>query len=357
MVTDGSCMKQNKCIVFLTPGFTEDESNTSTIPALQDFFNAWRRNYPEEKIFILSFQFPLKRGWHKWNGIDVYSAAGKNRKGISRFICWVRILIQLFKIKRNYSLGKIFCFWFTEAAFIAQLFSMIKKVKLYCYLFGRDVTSDNSYLKLLSSKRFFLIANSSFTAKTFYNTTGITVGQTVPLGIDLTLLPQKLLPLKYDIIGAGSLNKTKNYELFLEVIYELVKKNTSLKVLIAGGGTEHEFLNSNISELSLQSHVNITGEISREKTLQYMSESAVLLHTAPFESFSMVRVEAFSLGCTVLTFNNGYIINDSEFKVFNSKEEIIAWLKAASFQSILREKRPVRSMDDCVKEVYGILHR
>lgn len=348
-------MKPNNCIVFLTPGFAENESDTGGIASLQDFFNTWRRTFPNKKIFILSFQFPLQKGWQLWNGINIYSASGKNKKGLFKLICWFQILTQLFKINNKHGIKCIFCFWLGETAFIGQLFSILKKKTLFCYLFGQDVKSSNRYLKLISLKRFTLIGNSVFTANVFKETTGIKPQHIIPLGIDDSIMPKEILQVKYDVIGAGSLNAVKNYSLFIDVIAEVVKTKPILKVLLIGNGTEDMRLRKKIARLNLQHNISLTGKLNRQETLKIMSESAVLLHTSSFESFSMTRLEAFSLGCAVLTFNNGYTLSDKNFIICNSKQEMIEWLQSNSVKETERSKRTVRVMDECVIQVNKLL--
>src|SRR5438552_17329340 len=121
---DGSLAKLNKTIIILTPGFPSYESDTTCIPALQDYVETLHQTYPQLKIFVLSFQYPAKEGWYKWNDVDVFSANGKDSKYLSRLNTWLKIFQQLKKIYRENGIDIFHSFWLNEATFIAQQFAV-----------------------------------------------------------------------------------------------------------------------------------------------------------------------------------------------------------------------------------------
>ena len=348
-------MKSNECIVFLTPGFPKDEKDVNCIPAMQDFFNAWNRNIKHENIFILTFQYPFKSGWYKWNGINVYSAAGSNRTWFFKIVCWMRILFQLFKLSRNYKIKALFSFWFTETAFVAWLFSFFNSTQLFCYLFGQDALESNKYLKVIPLHKFKVIGNSAFTSNEFFKTTQQETNATIPLGLDVFNISLVQKEMQYDIIGVGSLHAIKNYSLFIEGVSAVKNYYPSIKAIIAGGGNDEAMLRKKIRELNLESNIEMAGEVPRQKVIELLCSSHIMLHTSTYESFCLARLEAFYAGCSVVTFKNGYLIAHEDFIAVDSKEEMIAAVLNLLKNKKTRTIKAVRTMDDCVKDIYTLL--
>ena len=75
----GSSVSLNKTIVILTPGFASDESDTSCIPALQDYVLALQQSFPGLRIVVLAFQYPYK--WDGTGGMEsmYFLPAGKTK--------------------------------------------------------------------------------------------------------------------------------------------------------------------------------------------------------------------------------------------------------------------------------------
>jgi len=68
-------VKKKKAVVLLVPGFPADEQDSACMPFLQQFCLAFLRIRPDIELRVLSFQYPYKKGYYLWNGINVYCAA------------------------------------------------------------------------------------------------------------------------------------------------------------------------------------------------------------------------------------------------------------------------------------------
>src|SRR5580765_8393604 len=116
----GISVKLNKTIVILTPGFATNESDSTCIPALQDYIWCLKNEFPDYNIFVLAFQYPFKPGWYNWNGVEVFSAGGRNRKSFFRLLPWNRISRQLKFIHATHKIDVIHSFWLNEASLVGQ---------------------------------------------------------------------------------------------------------------------------------------------------------------------------------------------------------------------------------------------
>ena len=77
-------------LVILSPGFPENEADTTCLPAQQVFIRALNKEYPGLKIIILAFNYPFTRTAYTWFGNTVIPFAGRNRGKMTRLLVWAR---------------------------------------------------------------------------------------------------------------------------------------------------------------------------------------------------------------------------------------------------------------------------
>ncbi len=351
----GISTNSNRTVVILTPGFPEDETDSSCIPALQDYVLCLQKDFPQLKILVLTFQYPFKKGWYTWNGIDVFSAGGKNRKLFSRVKTWKIIWTQLKKNHQDVNIDVLHSFWLGEATLIAQRFAKKKNVKHIATIFGQDARTSNKYLRLLNFDRMMVVANSVFTAKTFFNTSNRQPDSVISFGLNMDLIPvDKVDQTKYDVIGVGGLTKVKNYDLFLEVIQSLVNDFPDMKVVIIGEGEERQLLEKNIRNYKLDKVVELKGLLPRKEVFQYLEQSKLFLHTAGYESSCHARLEALACGCSVVTFDNGYLPEHPLLYISKDKEEMISIARELLKKNKPESKTNLKSIGETVKSFHEI---
>jgi glycosyltransferase involved in cell wall biosynthesis len=272
-------------------------------------------------------------------------------------ICWIKILWQIFNINLKSKINFFFSFWLVETALIGELASYIFRKKHFVYLFGQDVLPQNPYLPKINLKKPFIIANSDFTAKTFFESTGRNPEAIVPLGLHLKNIPA-INPAEikaFDIMGAGSLSEIKNYSLFIEIISELKKSFPQIKCCLAGDGDEESRLKEKIKKLNLENVIELKGELKREELISLLQQSKIFLHTSSFESFCMARLEALTCGCSVITFDNGYIPQSEKFIVCKTKEEMMEKILFVLNTTNLTDRAEIRTAQQIVIELNKIL--
>jgi glycosyltransferase involved in cell wall biosynthesis len=131
---------------------------------------------------------------------------------------------------------------------------------------------------------------------------------------------------KIKIISVGSLVEKKNHIFLLEIAKELIAKQISFEINIYGGGPLHNFLESQIILQKLQNYVYLRGK-SRMIENEFKN-SDYYLHTASYEPFGLVLLEAMASGIPVISLNgkgnldiishlkNGYIFNEENANEF-----------------------------------------
>lgn len=125
------------------------------------------------------------------------------------------------------------------------------------------------------------------------------------------------------IISVGRLEEEKDFVSLIKIFEILHKKNNSLKLKIVGDGKQRKELEELVNNLNLQKNVMFTGRLQQEQVENEILKSDLFVLTSHKESFSLVLVEAMSLGVPVISFDidvgprelisngkNGYLINN-----------------------------------------------
>lgn len=125
-------------------------------------------------------------------------------------------------------------------------------------------------------------------------------------GID----PSKYEPINnfHRILYVGRLSKEKGVEILLKAANKIKKEFSNIKVDIVGDGPEAEHLKSLSKLLDLQNTVSFVGKVEEDKVMDYYKNCSFLaVPSICPESFSLVGVEALSIGRPVIGSNLGAI--------------------------------------------------
>jgi glycosyltransferase involved in cell wall biosynthesis len=347
----GSLAKLNKTVVILTPGFPSDESDTTCIPTLQDFVECLHRTYPSIRLIVLTIHYPFSPGWYKWNGIDVFSANGRNKKSLYRIIAWLKIFQQLKNIHRNHGIDVLHSFWLNEAALLAQQFSNGKGILHIATLFGQDALPKNKYLRLLQFNKMMIVANSDFTSKTFFQATHRYPNQIIHFGLDFEKLnPTIDLERSYDIIGIGSLIKLKNYDLFIEIVKVIKNDFPEIKVLLVGEGEQRKMLEALINANQLNNTIELKGAVTRNEVFSLLKQSKIFLHTSKYESAGYVFLESLASGCELVCFHVGFVPESTKSHICKDKNEMIEKIKLLLLSKLGHNPVAVPTIEETVQQ-------
>jgi glycosyltransferase involved in cell wall biosynthesis len=310
-------------ILILTPGFPKDESDTTCLPFLQVLMRSLKREYPAQKIIVLSFQYPYQKSDYCWHGINVISMGGRNKGGINRLLLWTKIRRRLKRLALENNITGVMSIWCGETALIAKKFAGKYSIPWFCWIPGQDAKKGNHYVKRINPLANSLVALSDFIADEFERNHGIRPAHYLLPGIE-NPQPNKPLPEKdIDIIGAGSLIPLKQYALFIEIISEIKNTFEEVKAVIAGEGPERKKLEEMIKEMGLDDNITLTGEIPHQQVLTLMERSRLFLHTSNYEGFGVVCIEALYAGCRVISFTQPMKKAIPNWQIVSDKQEMM----------------------------------
>jgi len=345
-------VEQPDTLVILSPGFPENEADTTCLPAHQVFVRALNRNYPALKVIILAFQYPFIAHEYLWYGNTVMSFNGGKHRKINRILFWIKIWRILKKLKSQHRIIGLLGFWFNEYALVGKYFGKLNNLTHYSWITGQDAKKGNIYVKLVRPKAGELIAMSDFLAKQFYTNYKVKPSLVVPNGIDIALFSPENKERCIDVLAAGSLIPLKQYDVFIDVVKLIAEKLPTAQAVLCGKGPEESRLLSRISELALEDTIQLAGERKHTEILGLMQQCKVFLHTSNYEGFSTVCLEALYAGAHVISFFRPMENDIEHWHIVLTKEEM-AEKALAMLLDAETEYKPVLaySMDDVAMQI------
>ena len=313
-------IEQLSHIVFLTPGFPENEEDSVTIPAFQVYLKTLKKALPNTKMTVLTFQFPFEEKSYQWNHMEVIPLNGKNNQFKKPFV-WNKALKTLKRLHQKNPITNLHSFWIGECSLVGQKFALRANVKHIVTAMGQDVVLKNFYVKFLNIKKTKIITLSKNHHDLLLKNHTLN-SQIIPWFIDPENFPE-LQKSEINILGIGSLNNVKNYPTFINIIGALVKEYPKLKVEIIGSGVEKNNILKNITQLKLEKTISLLGKLPRKEVLKKMVKSDILLHTSIYESFGYVFLEGLYSGMKIVSFDVGVAKEIAEWKVCKSTDEMI----------------------------------
>jgi glycosyltransferase involved in cell wall biosynthesis len=293
--------KEPPSLVILTPGFPEDEDDTTCLPFLQSLVRTINRDYSSIRVIILSFQYPFSAKEYIWNGNPVISFGGRNRGKWYRRLVWIRVRKRLKQIRKDNNVVGLFAVWLGECAWVGSRFSKRSGLPFYCWIAGQDARAGNKYVRKMDPGPERLIAISDAIADEFFKNYLIRPLHIIPCGIEKELFTKTTFERTVDILAAGSLIPLKRYDWMVNSMRTLREYIPGIYAVIAGKGVESPLLLNRIKEMDLRDKVVLNGEMSHPDLLRLMQQSKIFLHPSSYEGFSMVCLEALYAGCQVIS--------------------------------------------------------
>lgn len=105
---------------------------------------------------------------------------------------------------------------------------------------------------------------------------------------------------KFRFLAIGSLIPRKGFDLLLEAFEKAKLQEKDCELIIIGGGEEKENLQKQIDSLLLSNHVKLVGRKIKEEIISCLRESNVFVLSSHVETFSVVCIEALSIGVPVI---------------------------------------------------------
>ncbi|OCX50226.1 hypothetical protein BEL04_23230 [Mucilaginibacter sp. PPCGB 2223] len=295
-------MNERKTLVILSPGFPENEADTTCMPFSQVFVRGLKQSYPQLNIVIVAFEYPFKKSSYSWEGIPVIALGGKNRSRLYRWANWTRVWKTLTRLNKQYQVIGLLSFWFDECAFVGHHFARRHRLKHFSWMLGQDARPGNRYFRWIRPQSGSLIALSDFVAQQVLDNYGILPANTITTGIDVSLFKPGAGQRDIDILGAGSLIPLKQYDVFIDVVKFMKEFIPDINTVICGKGPEKERLQTLIRQNRLEGNITLRDEVPHAEVLSLMQRSKVFLHTSSYEGFAAVFQEALYAGAQVVSF-------------------------------------------------------
>lgn len=134
-----------------------------------------------------------------------------------------------------------------------------------------------------------------------------------------------------NLISVGRLSKEKGFLDLIRVIDLLVKRNSKIKLYLAGDGYQKQEIINLINELKLNDSVVMLGYKTQEELKKYYLDSSLYVMTSYSEAFGIVLLEAMNYGvvcvafdsakgaCEVLKDSGGVLIKDRNINKMANK--------------------------------------
>jgi glycosyltransferase involved in cell wall biosynthesis len=312
-----------KTLVILTPGFPENEADSTCLPAQQAFILALKKDFPQIKIIVLSFEYPLRTIPYNWHHIQVIPFNGTHKRKLRKLAVWYRVWKKLLEIKKQETVLGLFSFWCTECALLGKYFAKWHFLKHYIWILGQDAKKDNRFIRLIRPKSEELVAMSDYLSQEFFKNHAIKPLHIIPNAIDPGQYPGGAIERKIDVLGVGSLIPLKQYDIFINVIKSLTRNLPFVDAMICGKGPESENLQSMIGKLQLESNISMPGEKEHPEILKLMQNARVFLHPSSYEGFSSVCLEALYAGAHVVSFINPMLAWIKHWHIVINEEEMV----------------------------------
>jgi len=107
----------------------------------------------------------------------------------------------------------------------------------------------------------------------------------------------------YDGVFLARLVKRKGIYDLIKIWKIVIRKNTTAKLCIIGGGSEKEKLKMLIESEKLKENVILTGVVSEEEKYKIMKSSRVFVYPSYYESWGVVIAEAMACGLPVVAYH------------------------------------------------------
>ena len=339
-------------LIVLSPGFPENEADTTCLPAQQALINTLNTNFKNLHIIVLSFQYPFVSAPYLWNGNRIIPFSGRNKGRLRRLRTWLKVWRMLKKLNRENEIIGMISFWCTECALLGTWFGKKYSVKHCIWILGQDARKQNKFVPWIRPAAEDLLAMSPFLAAEFYKNHGIKPAFIIPNGIAASSFPPVHPEKDIDFLGVGSLIPLKQFDVFVRVIRKLRDSLPGVSAVICGKGPQEDALRKMILDFDLQKNISLPGERTHGEVLEWMSHCKLLLHPSSYEGFSTVCMEALYAGAHVISFCDPQIGDIPHWHIVKNEEEMVALaLKIIRDPDTDYSRGLVYSMDESAREL------
>jgi 1,2-diacylglycerol 3-alpha-glucosyltransferase len=343
-------------LLFITPGFAAHENDDTCIPPLQALVRALIEKGAE--VHIIALEYPFQKETYQWHGATVWPCNGQNRtwhKGIT----FLKAYWQAQKLAKTQHFDAIHSFWYGMATQVAARVARSGNIPHFITFMGQDVLQTNQKLRsieradLAKTTKNWVVLSAFHRAELQKN--GLDAGHTIPWGVLTSETPLAFPENRnIDVLGVGSLLPVKDWLRWLQVIRLVLDQKQEIQATLIGDGPLRQVIEDQIVALQLEAHVRCLGSLPRAEVLGYMRQAKVLLHTASFESFGYVFVEALQQGCRIVSTPVGIAPELPNSKVGRSDAELAELLLESIEADTLKAASLPFTIEESAERYLGI---
>lgn len=131
---------------------------------------------------------------------------------------------------------------------------------------------------------------------------------------------------KIRIVNVGSFVEKKNQQFFISIAEELQRRKLELEIVLLGRGPLYAEIKKQIEQKNLQQIISMPGNVVRVE--DYYAQANMYLHSATYEPFGLVLLEAMGTGLPVISLDGGGnrgLVNDGNgFMLLEQNAELFA---------------------------------
>jgi len=349
--------RETKTIIILSPAFPANESETYWVPSQQLMVTALKKNFPATNIIVLSFLYPYHKSAFSWHGIEVISFDGMHRRKFNRLFLFRDAWKTLKKKKKEHNVIGLFSFWCGECALVGKWFGKWHKIKHYCWICGQDARKGNKLIKWIRPAADELVAMSPFLLNEFEKNHHVRPSYLVENAVDPALFPPAGGERTIDLLGVGSFEPLKQYDVFTEVVRSVQVQINKIRAKHCGIGREKEKIQSLIKKFGLEENFHLLGGRPHEEVLKLMQQSKIFLHTSRYEGFSTVCLEALYAGCHVVSFLKPIEREIKHWHVVTTQQDMVEkCLQLLESRELDFERVLLYSMEDSARKVMNLFN-
>lgn len=150
----------------------------------------------------------------------------------------------------------------------------------------------------------------------------ITETETAELRENLGITPDETM-----LLSLSRISHEKNIQAVIQAMPAILKENSNVKLVIAGGGPYEEDLKKLITELGVAESVMMIGMIAPSDTALYYKAADFFISASTSETQGLTYLESIASGTPILAHSNPYlknIISDKMFGTLFEREKDIA---------------------------------
>lgn len=315
------------------------------------------KKYPHYGVFVKNMADAITESNINIEKIVCYKYDTFSKKILSYFLFYIKIVTKLLINKYEF----IYVHYAAHCAPPILFAKKIKRrIKVVTNVHGNDIVPENekdkkmcNLSKKLIEESIYVISPSKYFSdilKEHYDCDSKKIIIIPSGGVNLDVFYPKSNNSNFDnkiVIGFVSrIEKNKGWDIFLEMVYHLIKINSSIHFIVVGTGSEDNLFKMKMEELNLVNHIEWFPFFNQYDLAELYRKMDIFCFPTrrESESLGLVGLEAMACGCILVGSNkfgpSSYIengVNAFSFNPFSCEELLNTVVKVLNLSSLEKE--------------------